>query len=139
MFKNKHKKNEPCTLIQKSYALYVTHNQNIAPIFRNTLYSNSSLQSTRIGESAPRSDIGATKTRQADSFGQNVSNQEATRANLPGEYYRKLQEATKQGVAIERDLADAVASAMKSWALTIGATDYPHWFKPLTRACEQLN
>ena len=68
------------------------------------------------------------KTHQSDSFGHNVFNQEAMRAYLPGEYYRKLQAATKQGVAIERDVADSVASAMKIWAMTKGATHYTHWF-----------
>ena len=55
-----------------------------------------------------------TKTRRSDFFGQNVFNQEAMRAYLPSEYYRKMQAATKQGVAIERNVADAVASAMKT-------------------------
>ncbi|AWM31688.1 glutamine synthetase III family protein [Hymenobacter nivis] len=72
--------------------------------------------------------------RRSDSFGQNVFNLEAMRANMAGEYFKKLQAAVKQGAAVERNVADAVASAMKTWAMAKGATHYTHWFQPLTGA-----
>ena len=72
--------------------------------------------------------------RRSDSFGQNVFNLEAMRANMAGEYFKKLQAAVKQGAAVERSVADAVASAMKTWAMAKGATHYTHWFQPLTGA-----
>ncbi|MGI4883359.1 MAG: glutamine synthetase III [Janthinobacterium lividum] len=72
--------------------------------------------------------------RRSDSFGQNVFNLEAMRATMAGEYFKKLQAAVKQGAAVERNVADAVASAMKTWAMAKGATHYTHWFQPLTGA-----
>ncbi len=72
--------------------------------------------------------------RRSESFGQNVFNLEAMRATMAGEYFKKLQAAVKQGAAVERGVADAVASAMKTWAMAKGATHYTHWFQPLTGA-----
>ena len=72
--------------------------------------------------------------RRSETFGQNVFNLEAMRATMPGDYFKKLQAATKQGAAVERNVADAVASAMKTWAMAKGATHYTHWFQPLTGA-----
>ncbi|RZK39804.1 MAG: glutamine synthetase type III, partial [Hymenobacter sp.] len=74
------------------------------------------------------------KQRRADAFGQNVFNLEAMRANMSGDYFKKLQAAIKHGVAVEHSVADAVASAMKTWAMAKGATHYTHWFQPLTGA-----
>src|SRR5687767_15948624 len=70
--------------------------------------------------------------RRSDSFGQNVFNLEAMRATMPGDYFKKLQGAIKQGATVEHNVADAVASAMKTWAMAKGATHYTHWFQPLT-------
>jgi len=70
--------------------------------------------------------------RRSDNFGKNVFNLEAMRANMPGEYFKKLQNAIKQGATVERSVADAVAAAMKTWAMAKGATHYTHWFQPLT-------
>ena len=72
--------------------------------------------------------------RRSDSFGQSVFNLEAMRATMPGDYFKKLQAAIKQGATVERSVADAVASAMKTWAMAKGATHYTHWFQPLTGA-----
>ncbi|MCC2546263.1 glutamine synthetase III [Hymenobacter sp. BT175] len=72
--------------------------------------------------------------RRSDSFGKNVFNLDAMRATMPGEYFKKLQSAVKQGTPVERSVADAVASAMKTWAMAKGATHYTHWFQPLTGA-----
>ncbi|RSK50137.1 glutamine synthetase III family protein [Hymenobacter rigui] len=72
--------------------------------------------------------------RRSDTFGKNVFNLDAMRATMPGEYFKKLQAAIKQGSPVERSVADAVASAMKTWAMAKGATHYTHWFQPLTGA-----
>ncbi|AII53641.1 glutamine synthetase III [Hymenobacter sp. APR13] len=72
--------------------------------------------------------------RRSDSFGKNVFNLDAMRATMPGEYFKKLQSAIKLGSPVERSVADAVASAMKTWAMAKGATHYTHWFQPLTGA-----
>ena len=76
----------------------------------------------------------AADERRSDSFGKNVFNLDAMRATMPGDYFKKLQTAIKQGATVERTVADAVASAMKTWAMTKGATHYTHWFQPLTGA-----
>jgi len=72
--------------------------------------------------------------RRSDSFGKNVFNLDAMRATMPGEYFKKLQAAIKQSSPVEHSVADAVASAMKTWAMAKGATHYTHWFQPLTGA-----
>ncbi|WP_139921621.1 glutamine synthetase III [Hymenobacter sp. DG01] len=72
--------------------------------------------------------------RRSETFGKNVFNLDAMRATMPGEYFKKLQAAIKQGSPVERSVADAVASAMKTWAMAKGATHYTHWFQPLTGA-----
>ncbi|NVO32547.1 glutamine synthetase III family protein [Hymenobacter lapidiphilus] len=78
--------------------------------------------------------VANTGERRSDSFGKNVFNLDAMRATMPGEYFKKLQAAVKQGLPVERNVADAVASAMKTWAMAKGATHYTHWFQPLTGA-----
>jgi glutamine synthetase len=65
-------------------------------------------------------------------FGDNVFSPAIQRQRLPKAAYKKLQETLDQGLALEPDLADAVASAMKDWALERGCTHFTHWFQPLT-------
>ncbi len=67
-------------------------------------------------------------------FGENVFHSEVMREYLPGEAYKKMTEAARTGKRLDRSIADQVASAMKDWALTKGATHYTHWFQPLTGA-----
>ena len=54
------------------------------------------------------------------------------RQRLPKEAYRRLQQVLEQGEALDAPLADAVALAMKEWALEKGATHFTHVFQPLT-------
>ena len=70
--------------------------------------------------------------RRSESFGQNVFNLEAMRATMPGGDFKRLQATIKQGGTVDRGVADAVASAMRTWAMAKGATHYTHWFQPLT-------
>ena len=65
-------------------------------------------------------------------FGRNVFGTEAMRATLSSDYFKKLQNAIKNGWKVERNVADAVAAAMRTWAMSKGATHYTHWFQPLT-------
>jgi glutamine synthetase len=68
-----------------------------------------------------------------DLFGCNVFNEEAQRARLPKPVFKALQKTIKLGVQLtDPAIADAVASAMKDWALEHGATHYTHLFQPLT-------
>jgi glutamine synthetase len=54
------------------------------------------------------------------------------RQMLPDHVYRKLQSTVEHGESLDPTLADAVAHAMKEWAMARGATHYTHWFQPLT-------
>lgn len=65
-------------------------------------------------------------------FGENVFHLEVMREYLPGEAYKSMKQAIYEGTRLDRAMADQVASAMKDWAITKGATHYTHWFQPLT-------
>lgn len=65
-------------------------------------------------------------------YGANIFNDDVMRAMLSPEAYMKVTNAIKAGDKIDREIADEVASAMKAWAVTKGATHYTHWFQPLT-------
>ncbi len=65
-------------------------------------------------------------------YGSNIFNDEVMRAMLSPEAYMKVTVAIKSGDKIDREIADEVAAAMKSWAVSKGASHYTHWFQPLT-------
>jgi glutamine synthetase len=65
-------------------------------------------------------------------FGSNVFSTAVQRERLPKDVFEKLQAALAGGEALDASLADAVAEAMKEWALERGATHYTHVFQPLT-------
>jgi glutamine synthetase len=67
-------------------------------------------------------------------FGENVFHMEAMQEYLPSEAYKSMKKAIQDGTQLDRKMADQVASAMKDWSLTKGATHYTHWFQPLTGA-----
>jgi glutamine synthetase len=65
-------------------------------------------------------------------FAANVFSQVVQRQRLPKHVFKALQRTLARGEALDTSLADAVAQAMKDWALERGATHYTHWFQPLT-------
>ncbi len=65
-------------------------------------------------------------------FGKNVFSPAEQRQRLPKHVYKALQRTLERGEALDVTLADAVALAMKDWAMEKGATHYTHWFQPLT-------
>ena len=67
-----------------------------------------------------------------DPFGANVFSVAVQRERLPGDVFEKLQATLDGGEALDAELADAVAEAMKEWALENGATHFTHMFQPLT-------
>ena len=68
-----------------------------------------------------------------DLFGANVFNEEVQKSRLPKSVFKALQKTIKQGAQLtDPAVADAVASAMKDWALEHGATHYTHLFQPMT-------
>ena len=67
-----------------------------------------------------------------DYFGSQVFDDKMMKERLDGKTYRKLRETIDDGAQLELSVANAVAQAMKDWALEKGATHYTHWFQPLT-------
>ena len=67
-------------------------------------------------------------------FGENVFHAEVMREYLPSEAYKSMMDSATNGTRLDRKMADQVASSMKDWAMTKGATHYTHWFQPLTGA-----
>jgi glutamine synthetase len=55
-------------------------------------------------------------------FGKNVFHSEIMREYLPSDAYKSMMEAIQNGTRLDRKMADQVASAMKDWAITKGAT-----------------
>lgn len=67
-------------------------------------------------------------------FGSSVFNGDTMREYLTAEAYESVRDAMMRGTRIERKVADQVASSMKDWAISRGATHYTHWFQPMTGA-----
>ncbi len=65
-------------------------------------------------------------------YGSMVFNDKVMRDRLPKPVYRSLHETIQDGTALDEDSANAVAHAMKEWAIENGCTHYTHWFQPLT-------
>lgn len=67
-----------------------------------------------------------------ENFGEDVFHCGRMKERLPKPIYQKLMDTVNEGKALDPSIADAVAHAMKEWALEKGATHYTHWFQPLT-------
>lgn len=65
-------------------------------------------------------------------FGENTFGLAEMRSRLPKQIYKNLIATIERGTELDPSVADAVALAMKEWALEKGATHYSHWFQPLT-------
>lgn len=68
----------------------------------------------------------------AEIFGADTFGLTEMRASLPRNVYDSLVETTESGGRLDPGVADAVAAAMKDWAVSRGATHFTHWFQPLT-------
>lgn len=67
-----------------------------------------------------------------DDFGINLFSEEVMKEWLPYPIYIKWKTATNKEDALDRPTADAIAHAMKTWAMEKGCTHFTHWFQPLT-------
>ena len=65
-------------------------------------------------------------------FGSDVFNDKVMQERLPKETYKALKKTIQEGKALDLTVANVVASAMKDWAVSKGATHYTHWFQPMT-------
>ena len=68
----------------------------------------------------------------SDYFGSLVFDDRVMKANLSAEVYASLKKTIDEGARLDTSVANAVASAMKDWAVSKGATHFTHWFQPLT-------
>jgi glutamine synthetase len=78
--------------------------------------------------------VPAPAERIADYFGIYTFDKDTMRTLLSADVYKRITEAIDTNGRIDRDIADEVANAMRSWAISKGATHYTHWFQPLTGA-----
>lgn len=65
-------------------------------------------------------------------FAMNVFNDAVMKERLPKATYKVLKKTLNEGKALELEVAEVVANAMKDWAIEKGATHYTHWFQPMT-------
>ena len=65
-------------------------------------------------------------------FGSLVFEDRVMKAKLPSDVYNSLKKTIDEGASLKNDVANAVANAMKDWAVEHGATHFTHWFQPLT-------
>ena len=68
----------------------------------------------------------------ADYFGSLVFNDDVMRERLPKDVYKALRRTVDEGKDLDINIANAVANAMKNWAIEKGCTHYTHWFQPMT-------
>ncbi len=65
-------------------------------------------------------------------YGSLAFNDSVQQARLPKAVYQALRDTITKGSTLESSTADAVASALKDWAVEHGASHYTHWFQPMT-------
>ncbi|MPZ17868.1 MAG: glutamine synthetase type III [Luteitalea sp.] len=70
--------------------------------------------------------------RATELFGSLAFGDDLQKARLPKPVYQALQRTLQLGQPLDLSVADAIASALKDWAVEQGATHYTHWFQPLT-------
>ncbi len=65
-------------------------------------------------------------------FGSMVFDDRVMKARLSADVYRSLRKTIDDGTKLDLSVANAVAAAMKDWAVEKGATHFTHWFQPMT-------
>ena len=73
-----------------------------------------------------------TTSNLAEIFGSNVFNDTVMRTVLPKAIYKSMRKTIEDGIPLDPQVAEVVASAMKDWAIAKGATHFTHWFQPMT-------
>lgn len=84
--------------------------------------------------SRPRRPFNDVPGKVSDYYGELTFSRHVMREFMSREAFNSVIKAAEKGVRIDRDIADQVASAMKAWATSKGATHFTHWFHPLTGA-----
>lgn len=70
----------------------------------------------------------------SDYYGEQTFNHAYMQEFLTGDAFKQVLLAIEKGEKIDREMADQIASSLKAWAMSKGATHYTHWFHPLTGA-----
>ena len=65
-------------------------------------------------------------------FAKNVFTVGKMKAYLPEKVFKEVMQVREEGGELSLKTADIVATAMKDWAVSNGATHFTHWFQPLT-------
>ena len=73
-----------------------------------------------------------TPPKATEAFGSLEFNDKVQQERLPKAAYRALRATITRGEPLDLSTADAVATALKDWAVEHGATHYTHWFQPMT-------
>ncbi|PKP02246.1 MAG: glutamine synthetase type III [Bacteroidetes bacterium HGW-Bacteroidetes-9] len=94
--------------------------------------SNIRFKALEIAMSRQRRQMPVFPERISDYYGEMTFNHGVMREYMSREAYGSVIKAAELGEKIDRSIADQVASAMKAWALSKGATHFTHWFHPLT-------
>ena len=71
-------------------------------------------------------------TNVPEEFGSLVFDERVMKARLSEDVYASLERTIREGKRLDPSVANAVAAAMRDWAVEKGATHYTHWFQPLT-------
>lgn len=83
-------------------------------------------------QSRPKVSVVAPSLKISDYFGSQVFGLKEMQESLASSIFQKVKTAIEKGSKIDMSTADEIATAVKSWALSKGATHYTHWFQPLT-------
>jgi glutamine synthetase len=94
--------------------------------------SNDAIRNINEYGTSLRATVQPPQRKVSDEFGSLTFNEEVQRARLPKDVFRSLRRACAHGEALDQNVADIVASALKDWAVEHGATHYTHWFQPMT-------
>ena len=85
-------------------------------------------------QSRQKLDVKLPSGKISDYFGELAFGADQMKSVLSSEVYSKVDKAIRRGKKIDQGTAEAVASAVKTWAMGKGVTHYTHWFQPLTGA-----
>lgn len=98
------------------------------------IMSNIRFKALELSFTAPRRKFDTPQAKISNYYGDMAFNKSMMQEYLTREAFDKLMMNIEQGDAIDRKTADQIASGMKAWAISKGATHYTHWFHPLTGA-----
>src|SRR3954466_9311445 len=101
----------------------------LTPMARTRQQNVTAAQWTANGASLGAADL---TTPGSYPYGDSVFSLDVQRKRLPKDVFKRLQATLHRGEALDPPLADAVANAMREWAMEKGATHFTHWFQPLT-------